>query len=287
VNMMYDDGHPSSLGLCVEQHWYMNTENEYDDWAIGVLDFCNDARDSIIGLYVGLLADFDVGASSNQNIARSDTVRRAVYMQQASSENPTTGIVLLAPTDFANLAAIDHAVHVYPDSCVTDGQKYRMLTGDIGARQSNRSYDWSVVASAGPFDLAMGGHQRVAFAIVGATSGACWNEAADNAQDWYNANLLGIEENPDRIAAGTGPGLFLVPNPFHGGTFLHYFAGAAGTAELTVYDAAGREAERLIFEVERGSGSHYWQPKALARGVYFLRLKTPDGESTVKMLMMD
>ncbi len=287
VNTMSDGGHPSSKGLGVEQRWYMNTENEYDDWAIVVFDFENNGSSAINGLHVGMIGDFDVGSSPTANIAGSDTVRRGVWMRQASSENPTAGFVLLAPTSFANLTAVDHARYVYPDSCMTDGQKFRLLDGTIAQRQSNRNYDWSVVASAGPFNLEVGMMQRVAFAVVGATSQECWTEAAGKAQEWYDANILGVEENPGRIATGQGVRTFLMPNPFRNGTFVHYFSRIPGPVELTAFDASGREVERTVFQTEKGEGRYFWQPKSLARGVYFLKVRTQDQESVAKVLLVE
>jgi hypothetical protein len=39
--------------------------------------------------------------------------------------------------------------------------------------------------------------------------------------------------------------------------------------------------------VKPGAGTWYWQPKDLARGVYFLKAGTPDGESVAKVLLVE
>jgi len=286
-NTMTDAGHPSPKGLAVEANWYMLANPSYDDFAIVTYDFTNQGTQSIGGMYVGYHCDFDVGSSPTNNVAATDTVNRRVWMKQQSSENPTAGLVVLEPASFANLAAIDHAVWVYPDSCVTDNQKYRMLNGAIGMRSSNRAYDWSALASAGPFDLPVGGVQRVSFAVVGATTQGGFNAAAESAQRWYNANLLAIAEPAvTRMATAERP-LFLSPNPFRGGTFVNYFLRQEGPLVLTAYDATGRQVATQSLAVKPGAGRVWWQPGSLAQGIYFLRVSMPDREAVSRFLVLD
>jgi hypothetical protein len=286
-NTMSDAGHPAPKGLNVQANWYMLANPNFDDFAIVTYDFTNQGSQSIDGLYVGYHCDFDIGSDPTTNVAATDTVRRRVWMKQQSSENPTAGLAILEPASFRNLAAIDHAVWVYPDSCVTDNQKYRMLNGSIGLRSSNRAYDWSILASAGPFNLPVGGTQRVSFAVVGATTVSGFSAAAESAQSWYNANLLGVSE-PEVINVATAERpLFLSPNPFRGGTFVHYFSRREGPLVLTAYDATGRAVSEQGFMVKPGAGRLWWQPKSLAHGIYFLKVSMPDRETVSKFLLLD
>ncbi len=284
---MTDAGHPSSQGLEVTEDWYMNADPGYDDWCIGDFTFANNGAGPIIGLYVGLIGDFNVGPDPRLNVAASDESRRSVWMRQSSSQNPCAGFILLHPTTSANLTAVDHARYVYPpDSCMSDGQKFRILDGTISQRNSDRDYDWSVAASAGPFDLGVGEDQRVVFAVVGGTSETDFAAHADSAQTWFDANLLGVAERPAEPAAGQRP-LFVSPNPFSRGTFVNYSSRRQGEVELLAFDATGRVAERVVFNSQQGSGRCFWQPKGLSKGVYFLRVRTPDSESGTKVLLMD
>ena len=285
--VMTDAGHSSPKGLRAEQNWYMLASDPYNDWAVVTYDLHNDGSSEIADMYVGYHADFDVGTAPTTNTANSDTVRRSMYMKQSSSENPVAGITLLAPTRFANLTAVDHDIWVYPDSCVTDNQKYRLLSGNIVLRNSNREYDWSVLVSAGPLTLPVGGSERVAFAIIGSNSVANWKAASDSAQSWYNANLLGVAEEATLNVATAERPLFLSPNPFRTGTYLNYFTGTAGNLDLTVYDATGRAVAGEQLAVKAGAGRYFWQPKNLARGIYFLKARTPERESVVKVLLVD
>jgi len=284
TNSMTDAGHPTPKGLAVEQHWYMNAVNGYRDWAIAAFDFTNNGSSAINGVYAAMVGDFDIGTSTS-NVAGSDTVRRSVWMEPYGSETPTVGFVLLDPDRFANLSAIDHALYVYPTSALTDTQKYQFMNGTIVLRQSDRSYDWSIITSAGPFNLPVGAEQRVAFAVVGATSLAQWLAFGDSAQHWYNANMLGIVEQP--VQPSERQPVLLSPNPFARGTCVRYFTSAAGELELVAFDATGRQVELVRFPVAKGTGTCYWQPKGLAPGIYFLKVKTPDRETTQKALLTE
>ena len=127
----------------------------------------------------------------------------------------------------------------------------------------------------------------MAFAVVGINGLADWIAAADSAQSWYD-NMSGIAEpeTPINLATANRP-LFLSPNPFRTGTYIHYFSGTAGNLDLTVYDAAGRAVAGSRLAIRAGAGSYFWQPKSLARGIYFLKAKTPGKESVVKVLLVN
>jgi hypothetical protein len=287
MNTMTDAGHSTPKGLQVRQQWYMNADAGYDNWAVLTLEFTNNGSQPINGLYAGIVGDFDIGSSSTANIAVSDTVRRAVLMRQSTSENPSAGFVLLEPERYANIGALDHAVYVYPDSCVTDGQKFRMLNGTIVQRNSNRAYDWSVFVSAGPFDLPVGGVWRMAIGVIGATSVSGFWSASDSCQHWYEANLLGVTEKPVNIAATPERPLIITPNPFRNSAAIHYFAAQPGNLELTVLDATGRVISEQRFAVRTGTGTLQWRPKGLAAGIYFLRVRGAGNTANSKFLILD
>lgn len=286
MNTMNDAGHTSPRRLRAEQHWYMNANPTNSNWIVATLELKNDGTSPLNGMYAGIIGDFDVGSSPTANIAGSDETRRAVWMAQATSENPTVGFVLLDPPMFANLTAVDHARYVYPDSAMTDGMKWRLLNGTITLRQSNRSYDWSVLVSAGPFNLPVGSSQKLAFAVVGATSRAGWFAAVDSAQKWYDANLVGVDEDKPPSGRIDQP-LVLWPNPFSRATYLYYFAPTASRVCLSVYDALGREIERTYFDADVGVSRYFWQPQNLAPGIYFLKATTLNRETTAKVLLLD
>jgi len=280
-----DAGHASPKGLTVTQHSYMSSETAYDDFIILTYDIANSGSSPINGTYAGVFADFDVGTTPNQNFCYSDTVSRFMKMWMQGNQNPTVGLKILYPRSFANLTAVDHNIWVYPDSCVTDNQKFRFLNGTIKLRNSNRAYDWSMAASVGPFDLATGGDaQRFAVAVIGAADTAAFRTNAESAQSWYNEKV-GVAEGPRQQSPVLRLGA--APNPFSGATQIRYSAQTAGRLELEAYDATGRLVDRLATDVKAGPGVVDWQPKDLGAGLYFLKVKTPGHEMVIKALRTD
>jgi len=277
-----DAGHASPKGLTVTQHSYMNAGAGYDDFVVLTYDIANGGADPINGVYAGVFADFDVGTASTSNLCYSDTVSRFIKMWMQGSPNPTVGLKILYPRSFANLTAVDHNIWVYPDTCVTDNQKFRFLNGTIVLRRSNRAYDWSMMVSVGPFDLTPGGDaQKFAVAVVGAADTATFRVNAESAQSWYQRSVAVAEgsrlETPAiRIGAA--------PNPFSDATRIHYSMRTAGRLELEAYDATGRLVDRLVTQVKAGVGVVNWRPRGLGAGLYFLKVKTPDHETVLKTL---
>jgi len=280
-----DAGHSAPKNIRVVQHSYQNAASGYDDFVVITYDIWNNGASTVTGVYAGIVADFDVGADPTQNTVTSDTVRRATYMRQASNANPCVGLKLLAPTSYANIGALDHARYVYPDSCVTDNQKYRILNGGILQRNSNRNYDWSCFVSCGPFDLAAGASYRAAFAVVGGTSAANFLANADSAQSWYDHNVAVAEEEGGPQARGSVR-VTCIPNPFAHLVHISYQVPVAGPVRAQVFDITGRTVATLV---NTGSGPGRaeltWDARNLASGVYLLKVTLPTGTVTEKLVL--
>jgi hypothetical protein len=279
-----DAGHPSPKGLTVVQNSYMSADAGYDDFVVLDYAITNNGSSEIDGICAGVFADFDVGSNSALDFCFSDTDERFMKMWMQGSPNPTAGLKILAPGWYTNLTAVDHNIWVYPDSCVTDNQKYRFLNGSIVLRNSNRAYDWSMVVSIGPFDLAVGDTQKFAVAVIGASDTAEFRVNAESAQSWYASNLAVAEGGKPavpvlRIAAA--------PNPFKRATRISYSALAAGRLDVEAYDPTGRLVDRLAANVKAGPGAIDWSPKRLGAGLYFLKVKVPGKESVIKALLTD
>ncbi len=279
-----DAGHPTPKGIRITQHSHQAAAFGYDDFVVLAFDVTNTSTAPVTGLYAGIFADFDIGSNPALNTAAADTVRRLMYMRQQSTATPTVGVKILAPASFRNLSCVDHARYVYPDSAMSEGMKWRFLNGTIVQRSSNRAYDWSIVTSVGPFDLAPGAGYRFAVAFVGGSSEAEVRAHADSAQSWYDARV-GVGDKP---AGADGQHVFSVsPNPFCQATRIRYTSRQAGNMELSVYDAAGALVERVTTHIEAGSGTFSWRPKNLSRGVYFLDVRTPEDKARLKVLLVE
>jgi hypothetical protein len=285
-SVMSDAGHASPKDLRVTQHSYQDAASGYDDFVVLVYDLKNDGSSPIDNVYAGIVADFNVGSTPTEDIVASSEPKRYSCMRRSSSQNPCVGVKVLDPPSFANLTAVDHARYVYPaDSCMSDGQKYRILNGGISARSSDRPYDWSVATSVGPFNLPAGATQRTAFALLGATSEAGFETNADSAQSWYDNNSAAFEEQGVR-SLGPATGLSCAPNPFSNSVRIGCQAPVAGRAVVQVFDISGRTVATLVDRpIPAGRVDAVWNPEALANGVYLVRATLPDQTLTEKLLL--
>jgi hypothetical protein len=82
-------------------------------------------------------------------------------------------------------------------------------------------------------------------------------------------------------------------NPFTGSTVIRYTVGKPGRVTLALYDNAGRRV-RVLAAAEQAAGGYRlrWPGddeagRSVAAGVYWLRLETPDGVVTGKVVRLD
>ena len=285
--VMNDGGHATPKSITVTQNSYMTAAPGYDDFAVLVYDIHNGGASAADGMYAGVFADFDIGSTPTTNTAAADTVRRCETMRQSSGANPTVGVKILEPASFSNLTAVDHNLYVYPtDTAMTDNMKYRFLNGTIVLRNSNRDYDWSIVASVGPFDLPAGGDYRCAFAFVGGISAANFAENADSAQSWYD-HLLGVSEREGVAGTRGAARLACVPNPFSRSVLISYNVPFAGRVRAQVFDVSGRSVAILADgPAVPGKVQTVWKPGNLANGIYLLKVVLPNGTESEKLMLL-
>ncbi len=283
--VLSDAAHSAPKNLRITQNSYMSARSGYDDFVVLVYDIQNQGSNAVNGLYAGIIADFDIGADPTQNTVTSNETKRFSYMRSATSVNPCVGVKILEPQSFANLCAIDHARYVYPDSAMTEGMKFRILSGAISQRNSNRNYDWSVGVSVGPFNLAPGASQRVAFAFIGGTSAADFEANADSAQSWYD-NYLGIQAEEGGQRRPEFAGIRIVPNPLSSVVCLSYNLNQAGRVQVALYDITGRQVATLLDRhLEAGGLELRWDASWLACGVYLVKVSAPGEVETQKLVI--
>jgi hypothetical protein len=285
---MSDVGHPASRGVIVEQNWYQNVDLEYKNlWALGIFDVTNNGEAVVDSVYAGVLADFSVFPYADSNRVFFDTPRRAVRMQYLETPAPTAGMVLLDPPQAAALGAVDNAELVWPDSCLTDDQKFRMLSGALGGRDSTSAADWTVTLSAGPFTLGPGETRRVALAVVGSINTVGWLTACDTAQAWYDRYFGGVGIEAGR-PAGSQPRFSVRPSVVRDVATIVLGAPWSGEGSVTVIDALGRVVQTL--SVPRGASTIDWGlfdagGRHVPSGVYLVRLDTGSHQSTGKVVL--
>ncbi len=259
---------------------------EFDDFVIIRYDVWNKYGDTLNNVYVGVMLDFDLGASPTSNWGRTDASRRLTYMwPSSSSQNPCVGVKLLDPRTSANNSFIYHALYVYPATGMTERTKWLFLNGTIRLPNTTRAYDYSMCVSAGPFNLIRGQWVKIVFAIIGGYDSAAIERHADSAQSWYDAEWSSqIEEG--RVLLPLAREIRLGQNPARGRIVVHYSLPVREKIEIEIFDIAGRRA--AVFPVcgYSGRGAIILWPKTLSSGVHFVRIKTDSEVSTKRLVFM-
>lgn len=283
----YDDaGHSTPKGLKVYQKSFANANSGYDDFVTLVYRFVNTGGSAINGLYSGIICDFDIPTASDDDVAGTNSTQHAAYMRNSSSANPTVGIKLLSPSTSANLTVVDHDLYVYPTTEMTELTKYKLLDGEISQASSNRNYDWSIVVSAGPFNLDPGAGQTVAFAMLGGSSEADFLTNCDSAQSWFD-HFYGIAESESKASEINLSGISIHPNPFARTVRISYDLPQTGIIKISAYDVTGRQIATILNqELTTTKGNITWTPTNLPSGIYILRIETPERSVTQKVMLL-
>ena len=120
----------------------------------------------------------------------------------------------------------------------------------------------------------------------------------ENDQQTYGFASLGLDANEPIILNQAGSGIEEVipecttlyqnyPNPFNPSTTIKFYNKVAGNVSITVYNYSGQVAVNLI-NTEMGSGMHTinFNGTALATGIYYYALNTPDTRIMKKMVLV-
>ena len=280
-----DAGHPGSRDVSVTQYALGTSDSGYDNFVVLLYDLVNAGSSSLNGLYSGILADFDVVATDRfHDVCHTSSVLRTAYARNVGIPDRVAGVKLLYPSVSSHEAVIDHSVYVYPDSGLTEDMKYRILSGSLGVPSSDRPYNWSVSVSTGPFDLACGDTQRLAFAVIGASDSAAYLQACEACQQWFDNNSGVLE--PSSPASSSDPlSLSVAPNPFVRAVTIRLSEAVRGPVSVRAFNTAGR----MVADVYRGTPEPgqmvSWLPRNLPAGVYVLKLEA-EGRSQTRSVTL-
>ncbi len=282
-----DSGHPSAKGLRAYQLAYAYDQSNFDDFIIIEYVLKNDGNETIRNLYAGIFMDYDIDDYSTNSGAIDESARIA-YMWSSSIY---AGVKLLYPETPANLSVITNEDYIYPYQGMPDSIQFKFMNGTYHIDSHTSPTDLSVVASAGPFTLAPGDSQVVAFAIVGGTSESDIILHAYQADSVYNdTTLIGVEEKT--VSLDGGCTLLLSSTISKGLSVITFGVDRTERVKLGIYDAAGRIVKKLLDrEMPAGTYTLKWDGtddagKTLSSGVYFVRMETPKARKTAKLLLL-
>lgn len=277
-----DLGHAAPKQLKCTAHSYALTTDStgYDDWVIIAYTFTNEGTANIDNLHCGLFIDFDVAGGAS-NYAAVDAARRTAHVRNTQTNwNPTVGMRLISPRTARNASVIDHATYVYPFGGLPDTLQWKFLSNTITLASANRNYDWSVMASAGPFSLTPGASQQVVFGIIGGTSQATFNANSDSAQAWWD-RLLAVEEGLTPVRPLT---IQIAPNPCHKGTKIYFYNAPNHRVAIDIYDVTGQRVRSVKALPEKGVVD--LATDGLSNGIYFVKITAGERSVTEKVVLM-
>lgn len=168
-------------------------------------------------------------------------------------------------------------------STVTDSLLWTLMAPGEG-ESLDRTGGRVAVLSAGLGDLDRGETRRIVVAMAVAADADELESRLDRARVAWEAQQAGLDpaELEDSL-------LRFSRNPFRSGTELSFSLGRPGPVQVTVFDLRGRLVRGLL-DAHREAGVHQvsWNGldqsgRAVASGVYFVRLSTPSATRTLRV----
>lgn len=283
------------LGLEVYETSYAWSAPLLDDFVRIRYEITNIGQEALEEVYLGLLADPDVGPGYIPPIYLDD---RAAYLDKEVPEAPTQRrfrlkmaycwdepggpdadwdgyigfLVLDHPTDPAGIAApqlvgplVYRSWYAGPDFPRNDVARYRYMSEPHVSPPATEPQDWRFLLSVGPFDEL--GPGETTFLEVAVVCGQGLRGLVENASALYtrleDASVLERLEEPLLAAAGAvgGPASTRLdlappaPNPASTSARIGFTLPRREHVELSVLNCAGRVVATLV-DGERGPGEH-------------------------------
>ncbi|MFC1572788.1 FlgD immunoglobulin-like domain containing protein [Candidatus Eisenbacteria bacterium] len=232
-------------------------------------------------LYAGVFLDFDVDGSASNDVGSSVSVKNLVYMTDSTSVH--VGLSLLhaeGEPPLCSLTLIDNPTYVWPQNYyVLEADKFAFLAADPTHVMSDAPTpsDYSILASAGPFDLEPWGEQLVAFAVMGGETLEDLELHAHVAQMIHESGWDDVAEEPV-ISPRLTSLMLAAPNPFRETILIRFDLSRPADVNVGIHDIGGR----LVRALAHG---HYpamryvmtWDGRdqtghPVHAGVYFVRL---------------
>ena len=313
----YDDSNQTNpLGIKVIQRTIADTSATKSGYLMFRFWVVNKSAAPLTGLLVAPYFDFDITPSTGNDrgelvkdstnliaaVARDPFKIHIMYQRQDPAAN-YIGIVPLSQTVFAGGRVVIQPSEVYSSASfhLTDSVKYLYMSswraGNIYG-DGGTATDLGMIASVGPFTVAVNDSAKAAFAVVvGANLGDLVANARQAQTDYVAAGgaitiLTGVKELPNAGIPLTFGLEQNYPNPFNPSTTINFALPKSADVALKVYDVLGREVRTLVSErLNAGYQQVVWDGRnafgaQVASGMYIYRITAGDFTSTKKMMML-
>ncbi len=268
------------IGLSVSQKSFCWTGTDAYPFVITEFTITNNSGTNIPSLYAGIFCDWDLPLSSGND----DVVGYIDYESLGYVSDLSTGVsvgIKAITSPASSYAAIDNFNDLMDG--FTNMEKYNKMTSGFDIVSYNAPGNYSHILSVGPYQLAPGESEVVAFSFV---AGDDLNDLISNAYMSFvmYPNVTGVETAETLPESHTL--LSNYPNPFNGSTVIKG-SGIDGDGSVEIYDIAGRLVKRIPFA---GRQEVTWdgtdEPgNEVSAGIYFARL-SGESKAVRKMLFL-
>jgi hypothetical protein len=276
-----DSDHPNPRGLRIRQRSFVSADLAHKDFV--VLDYCiyNKSDSQVSNLYAAAVCDFRTmgwNANDGTDYAGTDSARVLAFVRSANSgETLALGVRPIYPPQAAGWAnCINQATYI--SDGFTKSEKFRFMDGTLRSTTGSSPADWEAASSVGPFAIAAGDSQVVAFVICGGRTVSQMTANSDTAAEWYFPPVAVSE----RAAPLAVRGFELVPSVSNGVLNIRYSLSRIEPVIVTLYDASGRTVDAATIFPKEYSGQFRWKPAGVERGIYFVKV----GDQTQKAVMV-
>jgi hypothetical protein len=279
---VFDDSrHPQPKGLRMTQRSFVSANLAHKDFVVLEYRIHNTDTAPVTGLWVGAVCDFrTMGWNLNDgtDYAGTDSARALAYVKSASSgETLTLGVRPIYPPGMNGWAnCINQATYI--NDGFTKSEKFRFMNGTLRSSTGTSPADWEAMSAVGPFTIAAGDSQTVAFVICGGRTIAQMTTNSDTANEWYDPPTAVTEAAEPLVVRGFD----LAPSVSNGVLNIRYSLSKLEPVSLTLYDATGRTVDAVTVSPKGLSGQMSWKPARAERGIYFLKF----GDRTQKAVMV-
>ena len=313
------------LGLKIMQKSFSYADPENDDYLILEYVIHNINQEPVEDFYVGLFFDWDISLNSPDDDKIGFDSTLSLYYQYDSETHLYLSVVPLGAnfgdelisSSFNFMTQMDNSLWLYDG--FTEEEKYLFLSGQMATNSDWEPKDWSQITSCGPFSLAPEESIVVAFALVGGEGLGEFQANLVSAMEKYLSITTDIENEdgksnlPDNFCLDQN-----YPNPFNPSTTISFELRVESKewrvphptkridkffnrrlqeistifTSLKIYNIRG-QLVKTLFEGELPAGRYemVWDGKdeseaEVASGVYLYRLKTGQGTTTRKMILL-
>uniref|UniRef100_A0A7C4GI10 Gingipain domain-containing protein n=1 Tax=candidate division WOR-3 bacterium TaxID=2052148 RepID=A0A7C4GI10_UNCW3 len=272
-----DAAHPEPKGLTVTQRSYVSARLVHKDFVVIEYRIHNNSAEPLTGLYVGVACDFRTApwnANDQYDFAGTDSVRNLAYIKSASSgETLALGVRHIYPVGMNGYAnCISH--NTYINDGFTKSEKMKFMDGRLRSTTGTTQGNWHALSSSGPYTIAPGDSQIVAWVICGGRTVTAMAASSDSAMEWFAPPVAVAESEQGRVVRA----LSIAPRVFSGRTTVSYSLSRSEPVPVVVFDAAGRVAESFTLVPQGRVGSFVWRPAQAEGGVYFMKVGDAGGK---------